>query len=151
MRSYCLDEMITSIYYVFQNRRKNKWLIIWLPRRLSVTWVLFVNLKGTRLQAHHYHGIRVIIVNFLTLLVFAENMIEANNKTCKPQLKSECQQESRKIRNKRQKCENPNLLKTPVVVVVHVQLLIDMWFISQIDFVLAKNGDTRFQGQTCEN
>ena len=48
-------------------------------------------------------------------------------------LKSECQQESSKIRNKRQKCENPNPLKLRLLV-VHVELFIDMWLISQIDF-----------------
>ena len=66
-------------------------------------------------------------------------------------VKSECQQESSKIRNKRQKCENPNLFKLRLLV-VHIELLIDMWltFRKKI-FVLAENGDTRFQGQTCEN
>lgn len=59
-----------------------------MAQRLSVTWVSFVNPKGTRFQAHHYHGIRVI-VNYLTLVLFAENMIEANNKTCKPDLKAQ--------------------------------------------------------------
>ena len=49
------------------------------------------------------------------------------------QIKSECQQESSKIRNKRQKCENSNLLKLQLLV-VNTELLIDMWFISQIEF-----------------
>ena len=84
-----LDEMMTSIYYLFRNSGKNKRLIIRLAQRISVTWVSFVNPKGTRFQAHHYHGIRVMIVNYLTLLLFAENMIEANNKTCKPDLKAQ--------------------------------------------------------------
>lgn len=84
-----LDEMMTSIYYLFRNSGKNKRLIIRLAQRLSVTWVSFVNPKGTRFQAHRYHGIRVMIVNYLSLLLFAENMIEANNKTCKPELKAQ--------------------------------------------------------------
>jgi len=84
-----LDEIMTSIYYLFHNRAKEKRLIIRLAQRLSVTWVPFVNPKGTRFQAHHYHSIRVMIVNYLTLVLFTENMIEANNKTCKPDLKAQ--------------------------------------------------------------
>ena len=52
-------------------------------------------------------------------------------------IKSECQQKSNKIRNKRQKCENPNLLKLRLLV-VHIKLFIDMWFISQIDFCFGR-------------
>ena len=68
---------MANIYYLFRNSGKNKRLIIRLAKRLS------------RFQAHHYHGIRVMIVNYLTLVLFAENMIEANNKTCKPDLKTQ--------------------------------------------------------------
>ena len=56
--------------------------------------------------------------------------------------KSECRQESSKIRNMRQKCENPNLLKLGLLV-VHIELFIDMWFISQIEFCFG--GKWRFQ------
>lgn len=74
-----LDQMMTRIYYLFKNSWKNKRLIIQLTERLSVTWVSFVSPKGTRFQAHHYHGIRVMIVNYGYLTL-------ANNKTCKPDL-----------------------------------------------------------------
>ena len=86
-----LDDMMVKIYYLFLKSGKNKRLIMRVAERLSVTWVSFVNTKGTRFQAHHYHGIRVMIVNYLALLLFAENMIAADNKTCKPDVKAQLQ------------------------------------------------------------
>ena len=83
--------MMVKIYYLFLKSGKNKRLIMRVAERLSVTWVSFVNTKGTRFQAHHYHGIRVMIVNYLALLLFAENMIAADNKTCKPDVKAQLQ------------------------------------------------------------
>ena len=61
-------------------------------------------------------------------------LLPHNDEVIKPRaLKSECQQESSKIRNKRQKCKNPNSFKLRLLE-VHVKLFIDMWFNSQIDF-----------------
>ena len=86
-------------------------------------WHAFFNTGSSLKQSH----------NIFTLKKEKENANFYSGKSKFMHLKSECQQESSKIRNKRQKCENPNLLKLWLSV-VHIELLIDMWFISQIDF-----------------
>lgn len=83
-----LDEMMVNVFYLFRNSGKNKRIIMRLAGRLSITWISFVNTKGTRFQAHHYRGIRAMIVNFLALVLFAENMIESDAKTCKGEVKA---------------------------------------------------------------
>lgn len=83
-----IQDMMSNVYYLFRNSGKNKLIIMRLAEKISVSWVSFVNCKGTRFQAHHYHSIRVMIVNFLTLLLFAENMLESGSKTCKPDVKA---------------------------------------------------------------
>lgn len=82
-----LEEMFIKIYYLFRNSGKNKRIIKRIAEQLGVTWVSFKKTHGTRFQAHQYRGLKAMIVNFLSLLLFAENMIEGP-KMCTPDVKA---------------------------------------------------------------
>jgi len=83
-----LDNMMIKIFYLFKNSGKNKRLIQRLAQRLNVTFIGFINTKGTRFQEHNYRGIKAMIVNYLSLLLFCENMVEADNRSVKPDIKA---------------------------------------------------------------
>lgn len=83
-----IDEMCTNLYYFFKNSGKCWRILLHLAERLNVVVTRLPKAAGTRFQVHKYRAIKALIVNFLPLCLFAENMLEASNKACKPDQKA---------------------------------------------------------------
>lgn len=75
-----IDEILINIYYLFKNSGKAKRIILEICLNLGVTFVNFVRGHGTRFQNHKYRGVKVLIINFLSLCMYAENMIAGGSK-----------------------------------------------------------------------
>ena len=74
-----IDELLIQIYYMFRNSGKAKRLFTAMALTLDVTCVAFVKAGGTRFQNHKYRAAKAMIINFLPLLLYLENMIEVKN------------------------------------------------------------------------
>ena len=108
--------------------------VCWLP--YSIVWFL-VHLAPDIWSCGLFYFFSVARVMFCANCAINPCICFIFSRNYREGLKSECQQKSNKIRNKRQKCENPHLLKLRILV-VHIKLFIDMWFISQIDFCFGR-------------
>lgn len=86
-----IDEMMLNLHYFFRNSGKCWRILLLVAEKLDVLIHRFPKSSGTRFQAHKYRGLKVLIVNFLPLCLFAEIMLEANNKACDTQQKAKLQ------------------------------------------------------------
>ena len=71
-----VDEIMTQIYYMFRNSGKAKRLFTAVALILNVTSVGFVKASGTRFQNHKYAAVKAMMINFLPLCLYLEQMLE---------------------------------------------------------------------------
>ncbi|KAK6171748.1 hypothetical protein SNE40_018183 [Patella caerulea] len=86
-----IDDMMLNLYYFFKNSGKCWRILVLLAERLNVILQKIPKSSGTRFQGHKYRAIKVLIVDFLPLCLFAENMISSTNKSCKVEQKAKLQ------------------------------------------------------------
>ncbi|XP_064596785.1 zinc finger protein 862-like [Liolophura sinensis] len=71
-----VDEIMTQMYYHFRNSGKAKRIFTATAIALGVTCVAFTKAHGTRFQNHKYRACKAMVINFLPLCLYCENMIE---------------------------------------------------------------------------
>ena len=83
-----IDDMMLNLYTFFRNSGKCWRILLHLAERLGVMVLRFPKASGTQFQVHKYQAIKALIVNFMPLCLFAENMIQAGVAVCKPDQKA---------------------------------------------------------------
>ncbi|XP_064605788.1 zinc finger protein 862-like [Liolophura sinensis] len=83
-----IDDMMLNLHLFFRDGEKRWRILILVTEKLGVLIQRFPKDAGTRFQVHKYRALKVLIVNFLPLCLFAENMIQSTNKECDPPQKA---------------------------------------------------------------
>ena len=74
-----LNTQLADIFRLFRNSGKAKRVITQLAIRMNVMFVNFPKPDDTRFSPHKYNAIKAMIINFLPLMMFAENALESDD------------------------------------------------------------------------